>query len=171
MEVSALSRTAKPIQLYEAKGNPNRLTKAEIERRKSSEIKVKNKTFKASENVMADQRALQEFKRLKKLYKDIEFVGALDEHIINQYCLSVSELDDLLVALKVARDKMRAKSAKTRGKGLAEFLALDTEVRMKRQEIIRLADRLYLDPVARTKNVPKKENKNVGDDPNAEMFD
>lgn len=166
-----MSKTAKPIELYEAKGNPNRLTKAEIERRKSSEIKVKNKTFKASENVMADQRALQEFKRLKRLYKDIEFVGALDEHIINQYCLSVSELDDLLSALNIARTRMKAKSAKTKSKGLSDFLALDTEVRMKRQEILRLADRLYLDPVARTKNVPKKENKAKGDDLNAEMFD
>lgn len=166
-----MSRTAKPIQLYESAGNPNRLTKAEIQRRKDSEIKIKNKTFKASEIVMQDQRALKEFKRLKKLYKEIEFIGSLDEYIINQYCLSVSELDDLVVALNLARENMKAKSSAKRIKGLADFMAIDTEVRMKRNEIIKLSDRLYLDPVARTKNVPKKADKNERDDPNAEMFD
>lgn len=166
-----MSRTAKPIQLYEAAGNPNRLTKAEIQRRKASEIKIKNKTFRASETVMQDQRALREFKRLKKLYKEIEFVGSLDEYIINQYCLSVSELDDLIIALNIAREEMKAKSRTKREKGLARFMDIDTEVRMKRNEIIKLSDRLYLDPVARTKNVPKKTDKAEGDDPNAEMFD
>lgn len=165
-----MSRTAKPIQLYESAGNPNRLTKAEIERRKASEIKIKNKTFKASEAVMQDQRALTEFKRLKKLYKEIEFVGSLDEYIINQYCLSVSELDDLVEALNIAREEMRAKSKNKRAIGLKNFMDIDVEVRMKRNEIIKLSDRLYLDPVARTKNVPKKQKKNE-DDPNEALFD
>jgi phage terminase small subunit len=137
-------------------GRSHHLTKAEIERRKSAEIKIKNHTFKADELVMQDERALKEFKRLKKLYKDIEFVASLDEHIINQYCLSVSELDDLILALNITRQKMKSKDPLEQKEGLAMFMALDVEVRQKRSEIVKLSDRLYLNPVARTKNVPKK---------------
>ncbi len=152
-----------PTQLHEARGNPNRLTKAEMQRRKSSEIKVKDRTFKAAEEVMADQRALQEFKRLKKLYKEIEFVGSLDEHIINQYCMSVSELDDLVYELSRCRDDLRMidgddeDAAANRKAAMSSVIMLSTEIRMKRQEIVRLGDRLYLNPVARTKNVPKRQ--------------
>ena len=64
-----MSRTTKPIQLYEASGNPNRLTKAEIERRKSSEMEIKNHMLRPSYYVKQDNRALIEFRRLKKLYK------------------------------------------------------------------------------------------------------
>lgn len=151
-----MGRNAKPIQLHEAEGNPNRLTKAEMQRRKAAEITIQNKKFKASEMVMADARALREFKRLKKLYKEIEFVASLDEHIINQYCLSVSELDDLVDAINISREEMRSDNQDKRSKGLEYFLELDKEIRMKRQEIVRLSDRLYLNPVARTKNVPKQ---------------
>ncbi len=152
-----MGRNAKPIELHMADGNPNRLTKAEIQRRKNAQIKLSNKTIKASEAVMVDERALREFKKLKKLYKEIEFIASLDEHIINQYCLSVSELDDLVSALDIARDLMKSNNSEERKEGLSMFMAVDVEVRMKRQEIVRLSDRLYLNPVARTKNVPKQD--------------
>lgn len=152
-----MSRTTKPIQIYEAAGNPNRLTKAEIERRKSTEMKPKNHLIRASAFVIHDERAYQEFKRLKKLYKDIEFVGSLDEHIINQYCLSVSELDDLVAVYIAARVDAKSKDEATRKIGTRNCLDIDTEVRQKRSEIIKFSDRIYLNPVARTKNTPMKE--------------
>lgn len=156
--VGIMPRNAQPVELIQANGRSHHLTKDEIKRRKAAEIKIQNKTFKASEMVMGDPRALKEFKRLKKLYKEIEFVGSLDEHIINQYCLSVSELDDLIIALNIAREMMKSTDPEEREKGLSNFMTIDVEVRMKRQEIVRLSDRLYLNPVARTKNVPKKAN-------------
>lgn len=149
-------RNAQPIEIIQGNGRSHHLTKAEIERRKAAEIKVKNKTFKASEFVMQDPRALEEFKRLKKLYKEIEFINALDEHIINQYCMSVSELDDLITAMNVARRQMKDEEEVVARKGLEMYMSVGTEIRMKRQEILRLSDRLYLNPVARTKNVPRK---------------
>lgn len=158
-----MPRNAQPTELILARGRSHHLTKAEIQRRKSAEIKVKSHTFKASEEVMADQRALQEFKRLKKLYKEIEFVGSLDEHLINQYCMSVSELDDLVFELSRCRANLREIDefdegpAEKRKEAMGSVLVLGTEIRMKRQEIVRLGDRLYLNPVSRTKNVPKKQ--------------
>ena len=162
-------RNAQPIDLIIAKGKSHHLTKEEIERRKACEIKIKDRKFKASPDVMKDQRALNEFKRLKKLYKEIEYVGSLDEHIINQYCLSVSELDDLVVALNIARAAMKSEDRIIKSEGLESFLALDVEIRLKRQEMVRLSDRLYLNPVSRTKNVPKKRS-NGENDENGDLF-
>lgn len=164
-----MGRNAQPIDIIQAKGQSHHLTKDEIERRRSAQIKIKDRIFKASLYVMQDQRALQEFKRLKKLYKDYEFVGSLDEHIINQYCLSVSELDDLITALNIARLNMKSENPIDKAKGLDAFMSIDIEIRMKRQEIVRLGDRLYLNPVARTKNVPKKQDQDKDDF--GEMFD
>ncbi|MEG2289928.1 MAG: hypothetical protein RSA29_02670 [Clostridium sp.] len=152
-----MPRNARPVELIQADGRSHHLTKAEIKRRKSAEINISNKTFKASDYVMQDQRALKEFKKLKKLYKEIDFIAALDEHIINQYCLSVSELDDLIMAMNIAREKMKSLDPLEKEKGLELFMTVDVELRMKRQEILRLSDRLYLNPVARTKNIPKKQ--------------
>jgi phage terminase small subunit len=152
-----MPRNAQPTEVIQMNGRSHHLTKAEIERRKAAEIKITNHTFKASDYVMADERALKEFKRLKKLYKEIEFVASLDEHIINQYCLSVSELDDLILTLNIAREDMKSADPIKQKEGLAMFMALGVEVRQKRSEIVKLSDRLYLNPVARTKNVPKKQ--------------
>ena len=150
-----MGRNAQPIELIQGNGKSHHLTKDEIERRKAAQIKITNKLFKASDFVMKDQRALIEFKRLKKLYKDIEFIGALDEHIINQYCISVSELDDLVEISSRIREDLKDSSGPETTRLLGMFTNLDVSIRLKRQEIIKFADRLYLNPVARTRNVPK----------------
>jgi phage terminase small subunit len=154
-----MGRNGQPSDLIQMNGRSHHLTKEEVERRKAAEIKVTNKSFKASDSVMKDERALKEFKKLKKLYKDIEFVSALDEHIINQYCLSVSELDDMVEISSRIRENLKGSMADDTAKVLEMFTNLDVSIRLKRQEIIKLSDRLYLNPVARTKNVPsaKKE--------------
>lgn len=162
-------RNAQPLSIIKAKGHSHHLTKKEVERRKAAEIKISKKTFKACPQVLMDPRALREFRRIKKLYQEIEFVGSLDEHLINQYCLSVAELDDLVAYLASTREKMRSELPSMRADGISQFMAVDIEVRMKRQEIVRMSDRLYLNPVSRTKNVPKKAEDSKAD-PNASMF-
>jgi len=52
---------------------------------------------------------------------------------------------------------MRSEDPVAQKKAVGDFLALDTEIRLKRTEIVKLSDRLYLNPVARTKNLPKQE--------------
>lgn len=163
-----MGRNAKPIDLMVLEGKTH-LTKEQIANRKAAEIKLKNQVIRADPLVMEDERALKEFNFLKKMYKEIEFIGTLDSHIINQYCLSVAELDDLIFVMSAARENMRSPATDERKKAIGEFLALDTELRLKRAEIVRLSDRLYLNPVARTKNLPKA-NETPKADPNAGMF-
>ena len=164
-----MGRNAKPVDLLVIEGKSH-LTKEQIQKRKAAEIKLNGRKIVADDAVMSDQRALKEFNFLKKMYKDLDFVGTLDSHIINQYCMAVSELDDLVFAMSQAREKMRnAGTVTTRKKYMNQVLELDTEVRLKRAEMLKLSDRLYLNPVARTKNLPKKQDKKEAD-PNAGMF-
>ena len=154
-----MGRNAQPVELILAKGRSHHLTKAEIERRKAAQIKTGQRTFKASEQVMADPVALAKFKQLKKLFKGIEFVEALDENLINRYCLTCSQLQALL--------NYRAATAGTLE--FDEMLKLDARIDKKQDLLIKMEDRMFLNPVARLKNVPKKEPPQK--DPFGEMFD
>ena len=147
-----MGRNAKNVALHLAEGNPNRLTKAEIERRKEAEIKIGNKMILASDMVMADQVALQKFQHLKSIYKGIEFVGAADETLINRYCLTFSQYQQLL-EFKIKGKNGRKKLT------LDEVLKLDSRIDKKQELLVKMEDRLFLNPVARLKNVPKKEKK------------
>lgn len=157
-----MGRNAKPIDLLLLEGNSH-LTKEQVTRRRASEIRLTNCRIRADELVMTDARALREFQFLRKLYKDIPFMGTLDSHIINQYCLAVSELDDLAAALARARVGLRD------GGDPKLTLLLDGEIRLKRSELMKLSDRLYLNPVARTKNLPKQAEK-PAEDANGSLF-
>lgn len=161
-----MPRNAKPVDLLLLEGRTH-LTKEQINQRKVAEIKLTNCNIKADPLVLADERALKEFKFLRKLYKDISFLGTLDSHIVSQYCLAVSELDDLAAALAVIRKRLREDNQNK--ETLSSFLALDAEIRLKRAELLKLSDRLYLNPVARTKNLPRKEDP-PKEDPNRALF-
>ena len=153
-----MGRNAQPIDILVAKGKKH-LTKAEIERRKSVQIKTGHKTFKASDRVMANQLALEKFKHLKKLYKEIDFVDGLDENLINRYCITYAQFQDLLDY----RDDNKLKL------DFDGMLKLDSRIDKKQDLLIKMEDRLFLNPVSRLKNVPKKEPKK--EDPNADLFD
>lgn len=139
-----MGRAKQPAEIIELYGKSH-ISKAELEARKAGELRLEQKDLKPDKLVSADKRALSEFRRLKKLYGEIAFIAALDNHLINQYCLAVSELDDLVRLLSGARAQLAAL-----------FLELDQEVRLKRAAVAKLGDRLYLNPVARVKNVPPK---------------
>lgn len=147
-----MGRNAQPVEVIKSKGKSHHLTQAEIARRKAAEIKIGNKKIIASEAVMADQVALQMFQHLKTLYKNIEFVGSADDALINRYCLTSSEYQHLLVYRNKGKNGRRKLT-------LDEFLKLDTRIDKKQDLLIKMEDRLFLNPVARIKNVPHKEKK------------
>ena len=163
-----MSRNAFPVDLHVLEGNPNRLTKSEISAREKNKIEVSEKNIKASLMVKNNPVALKEFNRLKKLYKEIKFINSLDEHIINQYCLSVAELTDLLELLETAREALDTDNKTAKLNKAKIYMQIDAEIRQKRLEITRFSDRLYLNPVSRTRNVPAKVKKE--DSKNSHMF-
>ena len=130
-----MGRTKQPAEIIELYGKSH-ISKAELEKRKAGELRLEQKGLKPDKLVSADKRALAEFRRLKKLYGEIAFIAALDNHLINQYCLAVSELDDLVQLLSEVRGQladlpgMGEEGKRKQLSGL--FLELDQEVRLKR---------------------------------------
>lgn len=129
-------RPSKPVQLIKLEGNKDRRTKKELEFREKSEKALRTGSkFKESPAVKSDPIAHKEFLRLKKLYKDIEYVEGLDERMINRYCLLISQEQRLVERNDPDEFQMLYKT---------------------REMILKLEDRLFLNPTARIKAIPKK---------------
>jgi len=140
-------RPSKPVQLIKLEGNKDHRTKKELEfREKAEKALYTGTTFKESPAVKADPVAHREFLRLKKLYKKIQFVDGLDEQMINRYCLLVSQEQKLMEA--------------------EDFQALHKT----RELILKLEDRLFLNPVSRIKAIPKKPPEEEKESPMAEFM-
>jgi len=167
-----MGRPAKPIQLHLMNGNKRHLTKAEIAARQEQEAKLRSgtKTYKPSPQVKNDMVALAMFKKLQKLYKGIEFVEGLDENVINRYCLLHSEyikLRDMRADLTAQYQHSETVEEKL---ALSErILEIEKRIEKKMDLLLKLEDRLFLNPTARIKNVPKKEPEKR--DEFGEMFD
>lgn len=165
-------RPAKPIQLHLANGNKRHLSKAEIAARQKQESKLKSgtKSYKPSPQVKNDLVAHAMFKKLQKLYKDIEYVEGLDENVINRYCLLHSEY----VRLREMRSDLAVqyKDTETLEQRLIlteRILNVEKRIEKKMELLLKLEDRLFLNPTARIKNVPKKEPEKA--DPFGAEFD
>ncbi|MTI95191.1 MAG: P27 family phage terminase small subunit [Firmicutes bacterium] len=171
-----MGRPAMPVQLHLAKGNTRGLTKAEIEARQAHEEKLRsgNTNPKQAPEVRDNEHAKKMFSRLKKLYKDIDYVEALDENAINRYCMIHAEHIELRQFRQGLIDQINAPGAdidwETRVELLDRLTKLEVRIEKKREMMIKLEDRLFLNPTARVKNVPKKAKQKAAD-PNADLFD
>ena len=165
-------RNAKPVELHLLNGNKRGLTKAEIKARKEQEGKLRSGAtkFKLSPQVKNDPVAHSMFKKLKKLYKGIEYVEGLDENIINRYCLVHSEYLSLSDMRKSLTDLYNAADTASRLSIADNIIEIDKQIEKKMNMLIKLEDRLFLNPTARIKNVPKKEQPKEKDS-NADLFD
>jgi phage terminase small subunit len=153
-------RPSKPTQLIKLEGNKDRRTKKELEHREKMEQSLYTGiNFKESPAVKSDPVAHKEFLRLKKLYKHIEYVDGLDQQAINRYCMLVSQEQ----AVQEMINKAKVDSIK---------LELFKEVNKIRDTMLKLEDRLYLNPTARMKAIPKKppDEKKKEDDPMSKLL-
>jgi phage terminase small subunit len=151
-------RPSKPVQLIKLEGNKDRRTKAELEHREKFEKSLYTGTnFKESPEVKADPIAHKEFLRLKKLYKHIQYVDGLDEQIINRYCIMISQERSLQTTIKkLNEDIENADDFETRSELYKLLASLTTKLNQTRDMILKLEDRLFLNPTARVKAIPKK---------------
>lgn len=192
-----MGRNAKPIDLLVAQGKKH-LTKAEIEQRKSNEIKLGDKKLKCPDFVKSDMEAYKKWKEIMKVYKDVDFVSSGDIGLLARYCKSFSEYKDLLNNYQTIKDihydmkeldealngtyidnenkEKQLFSYKVKKQlrdmiSINAMLSVETAINKKMDMLIKMEDRLFLNPLSKVKNVPNKTNKAEGDDPNAEMFD
>ena len=151
-------RPSKPVQLIKLEGNKDRRTKAELEYREKFEKPLYPGTiFKESPAVKEDPVAHKEFLRLKRLYKNIQYVDGLDEQIINRYCLMVSQESALADAIADLKDSLKdCESVEERMLVYDNIAKLSTKLEKVRDMLLKLEDRLFLNPTARIKAIPKK---------------
>ena len=139
-------------------GNKYIIKKADLEHREKFEKSLYTLTnFKESPAVKSDPVAHKEFLRLKKLYKSIQYVDGLDEQIINRYCMLVSQ-----------EHSMQEMIAHT--KHDSEKIELYKEINKTRAMLLKLEDRLFLNPTARVRAIPKTPPDEKKASPMAEFF-
>nr|WP_330164914.1 terminase [Paenibacillus macerans] len=184
------------MSLHLAQGNPNRLTKEEIQQRKESEIKL-GKTeldrMKPPSFVKNDTVAYSYWKQLIKEYKEaakqgIELLTSSDVSLLALYCRTYSEYEKLLKQYQkietIAIDDdvfeeyfeslqaqaeeneqdineygLRAMKYISQLASLEGVLKIETAINKKMDMLIKMQDRLFLNPLAKVKNVPKPKEK------------
>lgn len=165
-------RPSKPVQLIKLEGNKDRRTKAELEHREKMEKSLYTGTkFKEDPATKADPIAHKEFLRLKKLYKHIQYIDGLDQQIINRYCMMVSEetaLQNQLNELQEFLDEIEDPKDK-----IATYKLINntiTKLNQTRDMLLKLEDRLFLNPTARVRAIPKKPPEENKESPMAEFL-
>ena len=163
-----MGRNAQPTNILLAKGRKH-LTKSEIEHREKSKIKVGDNKLKCPDFVKNDVNAYAKFKEILKIYKDNDIVSSSDVGLIGRYCVTFSEYLDLLDKRKKV-GTFNTDFDKYEQSLPAEFievlnnymrmnvdLQLDNAINKKMDMLIKMEERLFLTPLAKIKNIPKKE--------------
>lgn len=149
-------RWAKPLQLHVHQGNPSHLTKAEIEERSESEIKFGDHNFITPSRVKKNKIALKKWKEIISRYQDgeIDFVTTSDTGILERYCLTYAEYYNL----QTIRDEIESKGwdiIKTYH--AINELGLESDINKKLDLLVKMEDRLFLNPLAKIRNIPKQQ--------------
>ena len=174
-------RPRKPADWHVLNGNPGHKTKKDLERHKAAEVRLGTSILKMPAIVRRDAVARKKWNELKNLYEGIEFVSSSDVGAIAQLCLAYSELENLHGHLQTVQNiepfdydeekTIRKEFEDKRGERGAEKLwqkvefisslpaiqSLNKSIDSKRAIIRSLEDRLFLNPLAKIRNVPKKE--------------
>jgi len=177
-----MGRNGQPINLLLVKGKKH-LTKSEITHRKESQIKIGDQRLKCPQFVKDDATAYEKWREIVKLYKDIDFVSSGDTGHLARYCETFSEYQDLvnrrrkiaamddfdLDESEIILEQFENEYGKIRAGKLFEkveyilstggIMAMDKAINGKMTSLVQMEDRLFLNPLAKTKNIPKKEVK------------
>lgn len=181
-------RHAKPIGLHIAEGNPNNLTKQQIEDRQAAEVKLgKHELSKLNKPgfVKKDKAASKIWNDLVKEYKSaadqgVELLTSSDIGVLALYCKTFSEYEKLLVqyqrienividedvldeyisqAEEVSEVNFKALRYLSQLASLEGVLKIETAINKKMDMLLKMQDRLFLNPLAKVKNVPKPAEK------------
>lgn len=173
-----MGRNAKPIELLTAEGKKH-LTKKEIEDRKNTEIHFGDHKLKCPGFVKNDLIAYKKWKEVTALYKDFDFVSSGDSGLLARYCKSFSEYQDLLNSYQRIKEihydsdkldefldsecedeKLFSYKVKKQLRDMISInalLSIESAINRKMDMLIKMEDRLFLNPLAKVKSIPKKQ--------------
>lgn len=180
-----MGRNAKPVGLHLAQGNPNRLTKAQIQARQEGEVKL-GKTelekLKPPDFIKKDAVAHAKWKQCLKQYKEAEADGITlfstsDAGVLAMYCKTYSEYERLLNSYQSIENisydsedldeyieetdifSIKIKKQLRAMIAVDGLLRIETAINKKMDMLLKMQDRLFLNPLAKVKNVPKPKEK------------
>lgn len=182
-----MPRPPQSVQQMRANGNKSKLSKAELDAREAAEIKLGNDDLdkiKTPKTVRDDALALVHWKKAMKDYKEaakqgVKVLTTSDVGMLTMYCLTYSEYEKLVsthqkineisvnsdmfddffddyggdlseTALKVMQYLSQLAS-------LEGILKVETAINKKMDMLIKMQDRLFLNPLARIRSAPKAE--------------
>jgi phage terminase small subunit len=175
-----MGRNAQRVDIILANGKSKHLTKAEIERRNEAEVKLGKSDLgriKAPDYIKNDIIAFKQWEKLIKDYKEAagnghEILTTTDVDALAKYCVTYSEYLSLIDRRRRVDEidyvSFRDDSKKIKGTKrdsmnetlrLDAVLKLESAINKKHDLLIKLEDRLFLNPLAKIKNVPKREEK------------
>lgn len=167
-------RRGQPIDILVAKGKKH-LTNEEKKRRKDGEIKIGKSKFICPEFVLKDPKALEKWQEIMELYKNVEFVSNGDTGHMARYCKTFSEYLKLLDRMDRIKDisedsddiddyindsdefDNKVKRQLIDMVSTASVLQIEAAINKKQDMLIKMEDRLFLNPLAKVRNVPKKQ--------------
>ncbi len=177
-----MGRSAKPVELLMLEGKKH-LTKEEIEERRDSEIKFGDRKIKCPNYVKKDNIAHGKWKEINKLFKDFDFISAGDSELIAKYCMTFSEyiklresyqkieeihydceaLDKAIEAELKNKDGTSEKTFSYKVKkqlrdmiSINALLQIESAINKKVDMLMKMEDRMFLNPISKIKNIPKK---------------
>lgn len=187
-----MGRNAKPASVHIAEGNPNRLTREQLRDRQDSEVKLGKhelEKLKKPGFVSKDKTASKLWNDLIKEYKSaseqgVELLTSSDVGMLGMYCKTYSEYERLLVQYQrienitidedilyefvdkaIVADQVNYKALQYLSQlaSVEGILKIETAINKKMDMLLKMQDRLFLNPLAKVKNVlkPKKEEKPV----------
>ena len=193
-----MGRNGQPIDLLVAKGKKH-LTAKEKELRKKAEIKFGGRAITCPDYVLKNDVALDKWAEISTLYEGFDFVSAGDSGLIARYCMTYSEYLDLIQAFQrvkevhydcdeldeaingtyIDEDTEREKqlfSAKVKKQlrdlfAISALLTIETAINQKMKMLIAMEDRLFLNPLAKVKNIPKQKAEEPEDKLKAAGYD
>ena len=154
-------RRPKPVNLHVVNGNPSKLSKAQIEERKKTEVVLGTSSMTVPETIKHDPVALDKFKKLAQAYKKAELASSTDVEALAAYCATWSRYCSLL--------ELREDLTKEKPYDLEMLFKLDTRIDQAVNSLCKLGDRLYLNPASKVR-IPKKKNDKEDDDPMSKLL-
>jgi phage terminase small subunit len=193
-----MGRNAQPIDILVAKGKSH-LTAKEKELRKKAEIKFGGRIISCPNYVLKNEVALDKWAEIANLYEGFDFVSAGDSGLIARYCMTYAEYLELLSAYQRVKeihydsedidgyinetykqeDDDRDKylfGAKVKKQlrdlfSINAILTIESAINQKMKMLITMEDRLFLNPLAKVKNIPKQKAEEPEDKLKAAGFD
>lgn len=181
---------ARPVDLLEN----THLSAADIEHRRKSEIVFGGESLECPGFIASDPDAKEKWDELVEKYSGQRFISSADEGQLAIYCKLFSEYQDLLKhRARVAdidftsfemeevitefEEKLGKPAAKRMWKKIEYLisvdgiLSIDKAINSKATLLQQTADRFFLNPLAKIKNVPKRPPKEPEKDETDKMLD